>query len=142
MNTLFRICFNITLAMIIFNLALAFVDSTGAFPAHPSYTPDVTAGNALSKFTTLAPGNQNMDALFKSLLGLGLLGAIAIAALLHSVAPIGVYLFGAVFWAAFIKTSFLFNQGGFFPPEVIVIFTVGMIFLFIGAIAGMLTGSG
>ena len=68
--------------------------------------------------------------------------ALAFSWMVHSLTPLGLYLFGVAFWSSYNGTVTLLSMNGWIPGDLILIATVGMAFLFIGAIIGMITGSG
>jgi len=140
MNTFFRICFFMCLALITFNMLFLFVESTGAFPYSDDKAIDIDDSNALSILTGL--DDPSMNAIWAIATTGGAIGAITIAWITHSIAPIGIYLFSEIFWTSYIHTHNIVNVGGYVPESLIAVFTVGILFVFIAAIIGMLTGSG
>ena len=141
MNTFFRICVYFCIALMVFTLLLNFVAATGAF----SYTPDdagkeiTDTGTVLEDVTALE--EPNMDYLWLLVVG-GIGAGLVVGALTHSVVPAGIFVFGSIFWASFINVHGILSIGGFIPTDLLTIFTVGVVFIFIAAIVGMLTGSG
>jgi hypothetical protein len=71
----------------------------------------------------------------------GLLGVGAGVAM-RSVVPVGIGLFGGIFWSSFISVHGILSIGGYIPIELLTVFTVATTFIFIAAIIGMLTGGG
>ena len=141
MNTFFRTCVYLCFALLLFTLVFNMVDATNAFPTEGTIGPDISdEDSALSELTGLS--DPNMNAIWVAVTTLAGLGALALAWLTHSITPIGLWLFGEVFWTSWIRTQSVLNFGSYLPAEFILIFTVGMMFLFIAAIIGMLTGSG
>jgi len=67
-----------------------------------------------------------------------------VAAVLAVRSPVfaGIFLFGTVFWASYVNTMIVLNLGNFVPTEFLLIGTVAMMFVFSGAVVGMLSGSG
>ena len=141
MNSFYQISIILTFIMFIFGLTASFVASTGAFPFAEDMGISIDDDSSfLTKFTGLT--DPNMGAIFLGVTGLTFLGAVALAVLTRSVVPIGLHLFGLVFWSSWVKTSMILGYGGYIPGELLVIFTVGVMFVFIAAIVGILTGSG
>jgi len=142
MKSFFQIAIIITFIMFIFSLVASFVSSLGVFP----YNADDLGQSIdedtdfLVRFTDL--GSPTINAIFLGVTGLTFLGAVALAVLTRSVVPIGLHLFGLVFWHSWTKTSMVLSYGGYIPPELLVIFTVGVMFVFIASIVGILTGGG
>jgi len=127
--------------MFIFGLTASFVASTGAFPFTEEMGISISSDSGwLTKFTGLS--DPTMGAIFLGITGLTFLGAVALSVATHSVVPIGLHLFGLVFWSSWVKTSVVLAYGGYIPGELLVIFTVGVMFVFVAAIVGILTGSG
>ena len=131
----------ISIGLIIFNLCLIFVSSIGSFGSHGDTGIEINSvGDALSVFTSLE--DASMQGVFLLAVGLTGIGAVALAWLTHSITPVGIHIFSIVFWTSYTKTHILINSAGYIPFEFMIIVFVGMIFLFIAAIVGMLTGSG
>lgn len=141
MNTFFRLAVYFTFAMLFATLVGNLLFTTGAFetvhvaPGHQ----DINETNALSKLTGLSGGMEGIWLLVTTIAGVT---AVGISILVHSVVPIGIYVFGEVFWTSYIKLSGVLSFGSFLPSDMLIIIGVGMVFLFIAAIIGMLTGSG
>jgi hypothetical protein len=141
MNTFFRICVMFILLMLTFSLVINFLSSTGAFP----HTTGGVSGidepeDALSVFTGLS--DPTMSAIFLGVTGLAFIAAVALAYLTKSIIPIGLHLFGTIFWASWVSMLSIFSFGGYMPGDLLLIFTVGVMFVFIAAVVGILTGSG
>jgi hypothetical protein len=77
--------------------------------------------------------------------GITALGAIGIAYLTRTTNMIGVYLFGTFFWSSWLNVIRILNDTSFlsFPGGLALIgmISVGMTFMFIGAVIGLLSGS-
>lgn len=132
----------ITLLMLAFSLVANFVGSMGIFPnvASPGVGGINESGDALKTLTGLE--DPSMQALFIGVTGLTFIGAVALALLTKTITPIGLHIFGAVFWASWINMLSVLSYGGYIPADFLLVFTVGVMFVFIAAIIGMLTGSG
>ena len=132
----------ICLLMLVFSLVANFVGGLGVFPevgeiGDGSIDED---SKALSSLTDLS--SPSMSALFIGVTGLTFLGAVALAALTKTIIPIGLHLFGVVFWASWMNMTHILSFGGYIPADFLIVITVGVMFVFIAAIVGMLTGSG
>jgi len=140
MNSFYRTCVYICMVIILATLVINFIDYTGAFPVEATGGVEVESStDALSVFTD---GKfSTMDAFLLVAIGTGI-AAIGLALVTHSITPIGIHLYGAIFWGSYTNALHVLNIGGYLPTEFIVIFTAGMIFVFIASIIGMLTGSG
>ena len=141
MNTFFRLCIMFVLLMLTFSLISNFVSGLGIFPNVEQIGADVdTDSGALSTLTDLS--DPTVGAIFLGVTGLTFLGAVALSALTRTITPIGLHLFGLVFWASWMNMVHIFSTGGYIPSDLILVGTVGVMFVFIAAIIGMLTGSG
>jgi len=140
MNTFFRIavyfCFLLLICTLMFNV----VSSLGAFGF--SMNPGQQIGDtdeALGDLTTLETPNMNyIIILVTSGVGVGIFAGW----LTHSIVPVGISVFGSVFWASYINTHTIISYGQYIPSELLTIFTICTGLIFIAAIVGMLTGSG
>jgi len=141
MNTFFHACVGFILLMLTFSLVANFVDGIGAFPHSAEIGPDIdSTDSALSTLTGLS--SPSMNTIWLGVTGLTFLGAVALCYLTHSIVPIGLHLFSLVFWTSWIRMSSILSYGGYIPDNLILVFTVGVMFVFIAAIVGILTGSG
>lgn len=141
MNSFFRVSIMICLLMLVFTLVANFVSGLGIFPNVANIGTSVGGiSDALSRLTGLTDGNMNM--IWLGVTGLSFLGAVALAAITRTMIPIGLHLFSLVFWTSWLRMSTIFSYGGYIPVEFIVIFTVGVMFVFIAAIIGLITGGG
>lgn len=138
-DNLFRVCISFCLMLLAFSLVANFVDGLGIFPHTSSIGTEITTSNALSQLTGL--DNPSMQGIFLGVTGLAFVGVVALCWATKNVVPLGLYLFGVIFWTSWIRMSSVMSYGGYIPAELLAVFTVGAIFLFVGAIIGMLTGS-
>jgi len=144
LNTFFRIAIFLALGMIMFNLSVAFVNGLGIFDSSEAVGTGTIEGE--DAIDTLSGGEfTGIDniwdlALYGSIIG-GV-SAVTLAFLTHSTTPIGIYLFGAIFWTSYLSTFTIFSTGGYIPIDFLNLFHVGSILLFVAAVIGMLTGSG
>ena len=148
MNTLYQTCVYVTLTMLLFTLAVSFVSGLGVFsPVSVGVTPGDNSSDTFSDITNTSysetdfSGQAGMDAVWL-IGGLGGVVTFAIALATRSPVFVGVGLFGTVFWAAYGNTMAVLSLGNFVPEGFLVIGTVAMMFIFAGAVIGMLSGSG
>lgn len=145
MNTFFRIAVYICLGLIVFNLMIGFMVATGAFPYTSSGGKNIgDTGEVLGDLTDYS--SPGMDTLITIALAGAGVGAV-LGIITGSVVPIGIGIFSGVFWASFINThgilSVQISSGvSLIPGELLTIFTICAVLIFIAAIVGMLTGSG
>lgn len=142
MNSFFRLCVMFILLMLTFSFVANFVSALGIFPhtAGMGISGVDSAEDALPVLTDLS--DPSMAGIFLGATALTFIGAVALAFLTRSITPIGIHIFGVIFWASWINMLGLFSYGGYIPGEFLLIFTVGVMFVFIAAVVGMLTGSG
>ena len=142
MNTFFRIAVMFAFGAILLNIGFGFIQGLGAFPLSEDDAvgmSGITSDNVLSQLTGLDAGMASVWLLITSM---GAIGSVGLSVATHSVVPIGVFLFSEVFWTSWIRTQSIIGFGGYLPADFLLLITVGMIFLFIAAVIGMLTGSG
>jgi len=128
--------------MVVFTLAINFVNSLEVFPIYESgFEP---GGNSSDTFTNITNVEYENDFGFMAILVLfgGVGAAIVLGALIRSPVYLGIALFAAVFWASYINALGVININNWIPAGFLLIGTVVMIFIFAGAIIGMLSGSG
>jgi len=140
-STFFQIAVTVTLIMLVFTLVANFVASLGVFDEVTGMgTETGDTGDVLQSLTGL--DDPDMNNIWLGVTGLTFLGAVGLCYLTKSVVPIGLHLFGTIFWTSWLRLGVILSYGGYVPAEFITIFTIGIMFVFIGAIIGMLTGSG
>lgn len=141
LNTFFQLCIYICIVVIVFTLAINFVNGIGVFEPVKSGVPTGTDTN--NTFGGFLQGGSisGMDAMWGVVLTVGGLIAVAGAIAMHSAIPVGAYIFSGIFWTSYMNA--LGVLGSFFiPPEFQLIGTVMMFFFWCGAVAGMFSGSG
>jgi len=126
--------------MLIFTLCVNFVSTTGFFDSSVEVGPDIneTSGNQ----TMLNIAGYTVDTVWAALFSVALIGGIALAWITHSTAVIGVYFFSVIFWASYVNMWGVVNLGNYVPPEFSTIAHASILFLWVGAIIGMFSGSG
>jgi len=140
-STFFSIAITITLVMLVFTLVANFVAGLGVFDEVTGMgTETSNTGGVLQSITGLS--DPNMNSIFIGVTGITFLGAVGLCYLTKNITPIGLHLFGTIFWTSWLRLSVILSYGGYVDVELISIFTIGVMFVFIGAIIGMLTGSG
>ena len=139
--TFYRTCIYLCVILIIFTLSINFVDGLGAFESYDASPTeeDITVDNALEQISGM---EGNMASLWGLVVSLGAVGAFALVYVSKQISPIGIYLFSTVFWTSWLRMNSVINVNGWMPLDLLVLFTVGALFIFIAAVIGMLTGSG
>jgi len=144
-NTFFQLCIYICIVLIVFNLAINFVNATGIFYTVESGVPvGVNATETFGNETTgfLEGGSiTGMEAIWDIGISLGFVGVVLLATAIHSAIPIGVYIFSAIFWVSYHNALGVLTDL-YIPAEFLLIGTVMMLFFWCGAVAGMFSGSG
>jgi len=139
-NNLFKICIGFTLLLLAFSLMANFLSVLEVFPHTTNIGLDVDSNEgALQILTGL--DEPNMQYIFLGVTGLTFIGAVALCYLTKQIIPIGIHLFGVIFWTSWIRMTSALGYGGYMPVELLAVFTIGTMFIFIGAIIGMLTGN-
>jgi len=119
----------------------SFIAGLGIFPSVSGIGTEVeTEGDALTVLTGL--DDPNMNSIWLGVTGLTFLGAVGLAFITKTITPIGIHVFSLVFWTSWIRMSSVLSYGGFIPVDLLLVATVAVMFVFIAAIVGMLTGSG
>jgi hypothetical protein len=154
-ETFFQISIIFSILLITFTLAINFVSALGVFgeidfetgiDTESSLNNDDVSSISDEVFVQLSGFTGGMGQLWFSILTITGIGTIVVAILMHSAIPIGVWIFSAVFWSSYIRCINVINVGGIFTTnpmlQFLIILTVGLIFIWIGALAGMFGGSG
>jgi hypothetical protein len=146
LNTLFKQCMYFCIVLLIFTFALNFISTlwfdVGAIPASspmgasPNSTANATFMSYVQGITGLSGGFSSLFILAS--VGTGL-AAVVLSALSHQTTPLAIYLFGVIFWTSWIRA---FASIPAIPPEISIIFTVAIMFVFAGAVVAMLGYSG
>lgn len=137
--------------MIFVSMGIAFVNLTGAFPIEGSTGVPINSNDANGTFGDMSKDittGSSFDFTSLWLIGTATLagvGSIILATLIRQTTIIAVYLFGTVFWSCWLHMIGIFNIGGFLTSSAALILigmiTLGMMFIFAGAVIGMLGGS-
>jgi len=140
-QTLFQICIIITLSLFIFNLSVHYVSGMGIFDTG-SHSGIVPGDDGNTTFSSVTQDNTGMNGIWALVLTGAGLGGLVVAWMTHSTAILGVSIFSVAFWAAYLNTITILGIGNYIPEGFLLIGTAGMGFVWAGAIAGMLSGSG
>jgi len=143
MKSMYQMCFYFCLILVLVNLGWGFlrgIDGMWTASASDQNVLDGTNDQGLiHELTGLDSGGTNLWLMITSV---GAAAAVAFSWMVHSLTPLGLYLFGVAFWTSYNGTLTIINMNGWIPGDFVLIVTVTMAFLFIGAIIGMITGSG
>ena len=144
LGSLFQVAFFFVVAIMVFTLCVNFVDGLGVFSSEgtPIYIDKglEAEGNASDVFASITGLDGGMQYVWGLGITLAALGSVALAWATGQTTPIGVYIFSAVFWTSWIRCFSIFET--IVPTELTMIAHIIMLFIFAGAIAGVLSGGG
>lgn len=126
----YRTAVYLSIGLIIFSAGITFISGLDVFPTGMEETSVITGLDA------------NLDWAWGTIVTFGTLFSLLICILLRSAVPLGINIFGVIFWTSWVHASAILSFGGFIPGEFILLFTIGVGFIFAAAVIGMLTGSG
>jgi len=147
MRTFFQICVTFTIIMFMFTLAVNWVAGLGIFGG-VGVEGGIEVGDDFNETVNTAtqspdyPTGFTMSTMWALVLTAAGAAGIVVAWLTHSTAIIGVFLFSAAFWASYLNCLNIVNLGGWMDAGFLLIATGGMAMIWIGSVAGMLSGSG
>jgi len=147
-DTFFQICIMISIFLIVFNVLAVFVNALDVYGGEVETGVDIeesdTADDVFKKILPNLPGGA--ASVWTTILTVSGIASIAVAILMHSATPVGVWIFSSVFWTSYTAMIGVVNVNNIFTevPMVyfLLAFTVGLIFVWMGALAGMFSGSG
>lgn len=139
-NTAFQACMYFTIILLIFTLSVNFVSAANFFNTQTPTGVELNTSSTNSTFLTLT-GQTTTDLWLLVLVAAGA-GGIVVAWLTHSTAILGVYLFSVIFWGSYGSMLGVTRIGNYIPVAFLFIATAALIFIWMGAIIGMLSGSG
>jgi len=146
LNSLFQTCLYIVIIMTVFSLSVTLISSLGIFGSLDSGV-STDLENESSTFESISDITMNdfwsflsSEEGLTSIIGLG--ATVGLAILTRSPTLIGVGLFSTVFWTSYMNVNGILSIGGYLPVELMVIGYIVMFFLWVGAVIGMITGSG
>jgi hypothetical protein len=138
LNNYFRIIIYFCIILIIVSLCINVVTAWGLFSS-TSTTTIHASGTPEQIFKTITGIDQGMYFVWGAILSIGGFTAVVVAYLLQSSSVLGIYLYSAVFWVVFNGTLANININNFIPPEFLTIAIVGVFFVWVASIIGMLT---
>lgn len=145
-SSFFQICVYLTLIMFIFSLCVSYISGLNVFgiTVEEGFQPGSNFSDTFAGVTRQPEylGGISMDLIWGLVLtGAGIAG-LFLAWVTRSTAIIGILIFSISFWAAYGNCLSILNPMGWVDPNLIGIGTAAMGFIWVGAIIGMLTGSG
>jgi len=143
-SSFYQTCIYLCIVIIIFTLSINFINTLGIFKDVDSGIE--TEGDADNIFQEISSFDGGFEYVWLTLLTASGIGALLVAKLTSSTNMIGIWLFSSVFWSSYAKCISVVNINSngvaWIPADFLIIFTVGLLFLWAAAIIGMLTGSG
>lgn len=147
LSSFYQVCVYLSIGLMVFTLAINFTVELGVFgDITPSGGMDVSGNQSgiVANFTKTPSGEGGFGNIWLLVFGAGTavagLGAIAIAIATQNATFVGVYVFSVYFWASYINALGIISIGGFLPASFILLFTLPVGFIFVGAVVGMLSG--
>jgi len=132
--------------MTVFSMTVGVISAIGVFGTlETGVDIDLDDGNQTFYGITGITLDNFFDFLLTSTGATALVGVsatIALAILTHNPSIIGAGIFSTVFWTSYVNVNTILSVGGYIPMSFITISFVIMGFLWIGAVIGMITGSG
>ena len=120
----------LSIGLIIFSVGITFIVGLAVFPT------------AIEETSVITGLDSDLDWVWSTIVGFGTVFSLLMCILLRSVVPLGINIFGVIFWTSWVHAGAILSFGGFIPVEFILLFTIGVGFVFVAAVIGMLTGSG
>ena len=139
-NTFSGFCIAACAFMIFFGMSTAIINAVA-----PNVFPGMAGIDTANAEEKISSDYLNFGALIASY-GVAIGISVLLSILTNSTNMIGVWLFGAVFWASFASLNgtlglLLYNYLGVASVPIFAVLWVGMVIMFIGAVIGMLSGS-
>jgi len=143
LSSFFRLCIYFTICLIIFLLCVNFVSGMGIFSPVETDMPSSSGHDAFSVatnvFVSVTGFSGGVLAVFALLSTIGGIAAVGLALVLRNTNVIAVYLFSVLYWTSFNGFFNTVNINNFIPFDFLVAILVGLFFLWVAAIMGMLT---
>lgn len=143
MKSMFQLSFYICIFLILINLGWGFLrgadDIWTASASDQNLIDGDDDGGILQELTGLDSAGTDLWVMITTVGGAA---ALAFSWMVHSLTPLGIYLFGVAFWTSYNGTVSIISMNNWIPGDFLLIGTVAMLFLFVGALIGMITGSG
>ena len=139
-STFFQTCIYLCILIIILTFSISFINGLKLFTSSESgISTEKESNNVLELVSGFEGG---FEYIWLTLLTATGLGALVVAKITQSTNMIGVWLFSGIFWTSYNKCISVVSVNNWIPAEFLLIFTVAILFLWVAAITGMLTGSG
>jgi hypothetical protein len=143
MTNFYQGCIYITLFLMVFSLA---IDIVGGFQIFGNVGDmGITMGNdtnsTMAKFTngSVYPTSFTIGAIWTIVMTGSTVLGMFLAWVTQDASILGVFIFAGVFWSAFLNSMAIITAIGI-PVLIVMLFTVPIFFIFVGAVIGMLSG--
>lgn len=139
-SSLFQACFYFCMVITVVTLFINIVGAMDVF-GESNYETGVNIGEDPDNvFQDVSGLSNGYEWFWLAAVGGGLGASILIGIATSSTIPIGVFLFGTVFWTSY--TRLMSITGNYIPNDFMLGITVALMFLFAGAVIGLLSGGG
>jgi len=146
-NSLFQVCVRLTVIMFVLTLCIQYVDGMNIYSDTPVVQGVIEGDGSNETYSKATESPENSGGFPISIMwasvfaGAGSIGLL-VSWLTRSPSMLGVFVFSAAFWASYANTLGVLNIGNYVDLGFIAIGTAAMFFIWSGAVAGMLSGSG
>jgi hypothetical protein len=142
-NTLFRIAFYLTILFMLFNLGWGFIrgidDTIFAEGTEQNHIGNTTDTSVFNELTGLDNAGLSIWAM---LMGIGGVVTGLVSWAIQNLTPFALYIFGSGFWTSYNATVTAVNLNNWIPGDFMLMITVVVLFIFVGAVIGLITGNG
>ena len=147
LTNFYQVCVYLSVSLMVFSLVINFLGGLGIFGVVTVDAGVDVQGNQsviVEGFTKNPSQEGGFGNAWLIVFGgstiLAAAGAIGIAIATRNATFVGIYVFSIYFWASYLNAVSILSVGGFLLPGFIVLFTIPVGFVFVGAIVGMLSG--
>ena len=141
LSDFFQICIYIIIGLVIFTLFFNFLVGYEIFGSAEAIGLGTECmeepNNIFSKISGFTGGMENV---WLAVTTVGFVGAITLAVFMRSSVPIAAYLFGSIFFTSYFRCINVININEYIPGGILLIITVGVLFLFTASYIGMFGG--
>lgn len=144
LNNLYQICIFFAISLVVFNLAISLVSGLQIFGNADvtSVEPGVDSSDTMGDMTKGPdyPDGMVVGTIWGVIFGGATVAGVVMAYALQDASILGVFIFSGVFWSSYINSMVVITSMAFIPVALVGLFTVPILFIFVGAAIGMLSG--
>jgi hypothetical protein len=144
MSNFYQICIYITLSLMVFSLCVNVVVGFEIFGSvgEMGMSSGNTTNETMANFTISPdyPSGMTMGAIWGIVLSGSTIAGVFLAWVTQDASILGVFIFSGVFWSSFINVMVIITALNVVPLLLLGLFTLPIIFVFVGAVIGMLSG--